>query len=79
VQFPPRCDDSLVLTPGFQSNGQSLAQITNGKLCFTVCIVIWAFLGMVVGQIRSLNNFSILANSSVWREYLLSHRPPLSF
>lgn len=28
------------------TNGQSLSQITKGKLCFAVCIVIWAFVGM---------------------------------
>jgi hypothetical protein len=50
------------------SNGQGLSQIAKGNLCFSVCIVIWAVVGMVLGQIRGLANFSILANSSVWRE-----------
>jgi len=48
------------------SNGQSLSQITKANLCFSVCIVIWAFLGMVIGQIRTLKNFTWLANGAVW-------------
>jgi len=41
------------------SNGQGLAQIINGApggrtLCFSVCVVIWALVGMVSGQIRTL-------------------------
>ncbi|KAF8325343.1 transmembrane amino acid transporter [Amanita rubescens] len=48
------------------SNGQALSQISKGKLCFAVCIVIFPIIGFAIGQIRSLNNFSFLANSAVW-------------
>jgi hypothetical protein len=49
-----------------------------------VCIVIWAFVGMAVGQIRTLKNFGWLANSAVWLNLLLifvsmgfvAHSPP---
>ncbi|KIL60799.1 hypothetical protein M378DRAFT_83314 [Amanita muscaria Koide BX008] len=48
------------------SNGQSLAQVVQNRLCFSVCIVIFPIIGMMIGQIRSLKNFSWLANSAVW-------------
>ncbi|PCH34695.1 amino acid transporter [Wolfiporia cocos MD-104 SS10] len=48
------------------SNGQSLSQISKGHLCFAVCIVIWAIVGMGIGQIRSLKSYGWLANSAVW-------------
>jgi hypothetical protein len=46
--------------------------------------VIWAFIGMAVGQIRTLKNFGWLANSAVWLNLLLifismgfvAHSPP---
>ncbi|KAF9524469.1 transmembrane amino acid transporter protein-domain-containing protein [Crepidotus variabilis] len=66
------------------ANGQSLSQITKGRLCFSVCIVIWAILGIVVGQIRTLKNYGWLANSAVWLNLLIiftsmgfvAHSPP---
>ncbi|KAF8735056.1 hypothetical protein AX14_002816 [Amanita brunnescens Koide BX004] len=48
------------------SNGQALSQISKGKLCFAVCIVIFPIIGIVLGQIRTLKNFGFLANSAVW-------------
>jgi len=71
------------------SNGQSLAQIVageNGKgyICFSLAIVVWALFGMVIGQIRTLKNFSFLANFAVWLNLLIiftsmgfiAHSPP---
>ncbi|KAI0925331.1 hypothetical protein AcV7_005602 [Taiwanofungus camphoratus] len=66
------------------SNGQSLSQIAKGNLCFAVCIVIWAIVGMVIGQIRTLKNYGWLANSAVWLNLLIifismgfvAHSPP---
>ncbi|KAI0720869.1 transmembrane amino acid transporter protein-domain-containing protein [Fomitopsis betulina] len=66
------------------SNGQSLSQITKGHLCFAVCIVIWALVGMVIGQIRTLKSYGWLANSAVWINLaiifismgFISHSPP---
>lgn len=66
------------------SNGQALSQITKGKLCFAVCIVIWSIVGFVVGQIRSLKNYGWLANGAVWFNLLIiftsmgfvAHSPP---
>ncbi|KZT01290.1 uncharacterized protein LAESUDRAFT_731380 [Laetiporus sulphureus 93-53] len=66
------------------SNGQSLSQITKAHLCFAVCIVIWAGVGMVIGQIRTLKSYGWLANSAVWVNLLIifvsmgfvAHSPP---
>ncbi|TFK32210.1 transmembrane amino acid transporter protein-domain-containing protein [Crucibulum laeve] len=65
-------------------NGQALSQMTKSRLCFSVCIVIWALLGMVIGQIRTLKNYGWLANSAVWINLLIiflsmgfiAHSPP---
>ncbi|KAF8803159.1 amino acid transporter-like protein [Phlegmacium glaucopus] len=53
------------------SNGQALAQLTKGKLCFAVCIIIWTIVGLGLGQIRTLKNFGFLANASVWLNLLI--------
>jgi len=52
-------------------NGQALSQIANFKLCFSVCIVIWSFVGLIIGQIRTLKNYGWLANSAVWLNLLI--------
>lgn len=39
---------------------------SRNQLCFAVCIVIWALVGMVIGQIRTLKSYGWLANSAVW-------------
>ena len=54
------------------SNGGSISQISIGKdglgngICYVICLLIFAILGMVVGQIRTLQRFGWLANLSVW-------------
>lgn len=48
------------------SNAQSLAQISSGKLCFVVGLVIWMAVGMILGQIRSLSKYGYVANFAVW-------------
>jgi hypothetical protein len=52
-------------------NGQAISQISNGSLCFIVCLVIFMAAGMVVGQIRTLQRFGWLANFSVWINVLI--------
>ncbi|KAG8163659.1 hypothetical protein KVR01_006956 [Diaporthe batatas] len=52
-------------------NGQAISQISqvNGTgpgLCFIVCVLVFALAGMIVGQIRTMQRFSWLANFSVW-------------
>ena len=39
------------------SSGQSLSQMENTSLCFSVAVLVWALLGMVVAQVRTLKNF----------------------
>lgn len=53
------------------STAQAVSQmlITNkgrDDFCFTVDILVWALLCMILGQIRSLGKFSYIANSAVW-------------
>jgi len=54
-----------------ESSGQGLAQMAagaNGKgfLCFMVAEVIFMLLGFVLGQIRTLQRLSFLANIAIW-------------
>ncbi|KAK2464848.1 hypothetical protein APHAL10511_003147 [Amanita phalloides] len=58
----------LIINVGVVSlgNGQALSQITKGRLCFSVCVMIFPIIGIIIGQIRSLKKFSFLANSAVW-------------
>ncbi|RQM04785.1 hypothetical protein DH86_00004342 [Scytalidium sp. 3C] len=55
------------------SLGGSVSQVSVGNngangngVCYIVCFLIIAILGMVLGQIRTLQRFSWLANFSVW-------------
>ncbi|KAF8636277.1 hypothetical protein AX17_003668 [Amanita inopinata Kibby_2008] len=47
-------------------NGQALSQVSKDRLCFSIAILVWALLGMIIGQIRTLKSFGWLANSAVW-------------
>lgn len=47
------------------ANGQGLYQV-NSNICFIVCCVIWTVLGMVIGQIRTLQKFGWIANAAIW-------------
>jgi amino acid permease len=55
------------------SLGGSVSQVSIGDngihgngVCFIVCLLIIAILGMILGQIRTLQRFGWLANLSVW-------------
>ncbi|KAJ5178371.1 Amino acid transporter transmembrane [Penicillium coprophilum] len=53
------------------SNGQGLAQMAvgangNGFLCFIAAEVIFVVIGFVLGQIRTLQRLSYLANIAIW-------------
>lgn len=48
------------------SNGEALSQVAKFKLCFVVCCLIWAIVGFLVGQVRTLQKFGWLANAAVW-------------
>lgn len=53
------------------SNGQGLAQMAQGEngkgfLCFIVAEVIFMVIGFILGQIRTLQRLSFLANIAIW-------------
>jgi hypothetical protein len=52
-------------------NGQSLSQMSKSKLCFSICVFIWPLVGMLVGQIRSLQKFGYIANFAIWMNILV--------
>ncbi|KDQ54670.1 hypothetical protein JAAARDRAFT_60621 [Jaapia argillacea MUCL 33604] len=67
------------------SCAQSIEQIAlNRKICFSVAILIWVFVGMVIGQIQTLKSYGWLANFSVWLNLIVifasmgfvAHSPP---
>ncbi|KAI9566624.1 transmembrane amino acid transporter protein-domain-containing protein [Boletus coccyginus] len=47
-------------------NGQGLSQMAQFKLCFSVCNIVWMLAGIILGQIRTLQKFSRVANISIW-------------
>lgn len=57
----------LIFTVGLivLQNGQGLYQI-NSKICYVACCLIWTSLGIVLGQIRTLQKFGWIANLAVW-------------
>lgn len=52
------------------SNGEALSEVSKYKLCFIICCLIWAIVGFVVGQIRTLQKFGWIANAAVWLNLL---------
>jgi hypothetical protein len=61
------------------SEGGKISQVSIGRdgengngLCFVICLLIIALLGMVLGQIRTLQRFGWLANFSVLTTVLVS-------
>ncbi|OBR11308.1 transmembrane amino acid transporter [Colletotrichum higginsianum IMI 349063] len=70
-------------------NGQSIAQISRGPdggagVCFVACLVMFTAAGFVLGQVRTLQRFSWIANLAVWANLLIificmgvvAHSPP---
>lgn len=65
-------------------NGQGLSQMAKFKLCFSICTLVWALGGMIMGQIRTLQRFGHLANFAIWLNILVifltmgeaAHSPP---
>jgi amino acid permease len=58
------------------SNGQSISQISQGPsgdkgICFVACLVIFMAAGFVLGQIRTLQRFSWVANAAVYINLLI--------
>ena len=75
-------------------SGQSLSQVSNAKvsghrlvchtclnitqLCFSVCVVIFVIVGVTIGQIRTLKDFTNLANGYALARHCRSGIPPLT-
>lgn len=57
----------LILTLGqvIILNGQGISQASKFKLCYSVCCVIFVVVGFLVGQVRTLRKFGILAGLAV--------------
>ena len=53
------------------SNGESLSQASRFRLCYAVCVVFWAIVGFLLGQIRTLQKFGFLANFAIWINLLI--------
>jgi len=47
-------------------NGQTLATIIDYKFCFVALNVFFTIFGAGMGQIKSLRNFSWIANLNIW-------------
>ncbi|KAK3323000.1 transmembrane amino acid transporter family protein [Apodospora peruviana] len=65
----------LVVAVLILGNGQAISQISKGPdgnegLCFVVCLVIFMLAGFVLGQIRTLQRFSWIANIAVYLNLL---------
>jgi hypothetical protein len=48
------------------TSGQSISQMSNGSVCFIVCVLVSAIAGCIVGQIRTLARFGWLASLAVF-------------
>ncbi|KAL5119101.1 hypothetical protein ACEQ8H_003025 [Pleosporales sp. CAS-2024a] len=53
------------------SNGEALSQASQFRLCYAVCVVVWAIAGFLFGQIRTLQKFGFLANFAIWINLLI--------
>jgi hypothetical protein len=53
------------------SNGEALSQASRFRLCYAVCVVVWAIAGFFFGQIRTLQKFGFLANFAIWINLLI--------
>lgn len=56
-------------------NGQAISQVSDATrsspICFIVCLLIFTLIGMVLGQIRTLQRFGWLANFAIWVNVLI--------
>ena len=67
------------------SNGEALSEAANFKLCYAVCVLVWALVGWFLGQVRTLQKYAWFANFAVWINLLVmfitmgvaAHSPPL--
>lgn len=77
---------SLILLAGQVTlqAGQNLSQTSRFRLCYVVCPIIYIVVGFTLSQIRTLKNYGLVANMSVYLNLLaifitmgfVSHSPP---
>lgn len=48
------------------ASGSLIGQLSKNRICYIVCILIFAIFGALAGNIRSLHRIGWLANGSVW-------------
>jgi len=54
------------------SNAQSVEQLAaNHEFCFSISVLIWALVGMVLGQVKTLQKYTFFANGAVWINLLI--------
>ncbi|KAK4555623.1 hypothetical protein LTR86_007376 [Recurvomyces mirabilis] len=66
------------------SAAQSLYQLSKGRICFVVAIIVWIVVGCLLNQIRTLKRYSWLASSAIWINLFviflsvgfIAHSPP---
>ncbi|KAI1610836.1 transmembrane amino acid transporter protein-domain-containing protein [Exophiala viscosa] len=66
------------------TSGQSISQLSKGKLCFIACMAVCTIFGCLVGQIRTLQRFGWLASWAVFLNLfiifatmgVMAHSPP---
>ncbi|KDE05771.1 hypothetical protein MVLG_03862 [Microbotryum lychnidis-dioicae p1A1 Lamole] len=81
VRFPVKSTPCAIVILG---NGGGLSQIVQGKLCFTITVLIWAVVGAAISMVRELHMFSVFADFSMWLNVLImilsmafvAHSPP---
>lgn len=63
----------LILSVGVivVANGLSISQVSQFRLCYVVCCLIWAFAGFILGQIRTLNKLGWMVNFAIFLNLLI--------
>lgn len=74
----------LILGQVTMVNGQALSQVSQFRLCYAVCPIIFIAAGFGLGQVRTLRRFGLVANFAIWLNLLvifltmgiMAHSPP---
>ena len=53
------------------SNGQAISQVSQFKLCYAICCLLWCIVGFFVGQVRTLAKYGWLANAAIWMNLMI--------
>ena len=64
--------------------GQNISQVSQFRLCYIVCPLLFVIAGFFMTQIRTLRNYGLVANAAVWLNLLvifitmgvIAHSPP---